>query len=123
MILNIVDLMPFHFGHPAFIPGDSGGTGDVSHVHLVGLRYAWANRLGNQGMRRRDQVSGRAQRGGGTTKARVSRWGPDAKRRSQRLLVSVALCSFLLAMAIVVISRATDRVRLPGSKVPIGIRI
>lgn len=74
-------------------------------------------------MRRRDQVSGRARRGGETTKARVSRWGPDAKRRSQRLLVSVASCSFLLAMAIVVISRATDRVRLPGSKVPIGIRI
>lgn len=73
-------------------------------------------------MRRRDKVSGGAQRGGRTTKARISRWGPNAKRRSQRLLVGVTVCSFLLAMAIVVISRAADRVRVPGSLPRIGAK-
>ena len=73
-------------------------------------------------MSRRAQSSRRIWQGGRTTKADASRWGPDAKRRSQRLLASVALCSFLLVMAIVVISQLSDRARLPGSIPQIGIR-
>jgi hypothetical protein len=73
-------------------------------------------------MRRREQVRGREWHSGRTTQATTLRCGPGAKRRSQRLIVSVALCSFLLVMAIVVIRQPPDHAGLASRNPRIDAR-